>query len=363
MKGSYCFLDAGIDVGLPYSGSAPDIGAYEYIGPIQTCSGLGGLCCTAGQECQGGSFQSSSDCGSLCCVGGTCQTPSPTCQNQGFNCCDSCDPGTEQSIYDGDCPRQVCCGSCSIDIDTGLVGYWQFEEGSGTTATDSSGNGNDGTIYGATYTTGKFGNALSFDGNGDYVVAENVFSGSNPFTASVWVKPDSCSVSGSFLARMGASQQYAWVLKFDTTNSALRYYHVGLWEESHYNFACKVGEWIHAAIAWDGDYTYLYYNGTQVDSDNINSALSDLPNLFIGNEVDLSYFNCTIDEIKIYNRALSSAEILELYEVATCSQADTSEDGVIDIQELMSYITEWKNGNVGIVELMTAIGKWKSGCS
>ncbi len=60
-------------------GSFSDIGAYEYVSsaPLQTCLALGGSCCSLGQTCQGGSFQSSSDCSSLCCVGGTCITPSP----------------------------------------------------------------------------------------------------------------------------------------------------------------------------------------------------------------------------------------------------------------------------------------------
>ncbi|MFQ6057165.1 MAG: hypothetical protein ACE5J9_05430 [Methanosarcinales archaeon] len=51
----------------------------------------------------------------------------------------------------------------------GTVGYWHFEEGSGNVAVDSSGLGNNGTIYGATWTTGKVGGALSFDGVDDYV--------------------------------------------------------------------------------------------------------------------------------------------------------------------------------------------------
>src|SRR5450759_5412343 len=52
----------------------------------------------------------------------------------------------------------------------GLVGYWKFDEGTGTNATDSSGMGNNGTLTnGPTWTTGKVGGALSFDGTDDYV--------------------------------------------------------------------------------------------------------------------------------------------------------------------------------------------------
>ena len=51
--------------------------------------------------------------------------------------------------------------------DDGLVAEWHFDEGSGSVVEDSSGNGNDGVIYGATWVDGKYGNALSFDGVDD----------------------------------------------------------------------------------------------------------------------------------------------------------------------------------------------------
>ena len=61
----------------------------------------------------------------------------------------------------------VCTGVGAAD--EGLVAEWHFDEGAGSVLADSSGNGNDGAIYGATWTEGVSGSALSFDGNGDYV--------------------------------------------------------------------------------------------------------------------------------------------------------------------------------------------------
>ena len=73
----------------------------------------------------------------------------------------------------------------------GTVGYWHFDEGSGTIAYDSSGQGNNGTIYGATWTSGKVGGALEFDGKDDYVeVPDNpsLDTGSDEdVTIEVWV--------------------------------------------------------------------------------------------------------------------------------------------------------------------------------
>jgi len=76
----------------------------------------------------------------------------------------------------------------SPDITTGLVGYWKFDEGSGTTASDSSGNNNHGTLVnGPTWTTGKVGQALEFDG-GDDIVKTTTSPISPPITISIWVK-------------------------------------------------------------------------------------------------------------------------------------------------------------------------------
>jgi len=74
--------------------------------------------------------------------------------------------------------------------DTALVAYWSFDEGSGGVAHDNSGNGNDGTIYGAAWTSGVSGSALSFDGRNDYVMIPSSASldirGS--ITLEAWVK-------------------------------------------------------------------------------------------------------------------------------------------------------------------------------
>src|SRR5262249_3622588 len=79
---------------------------------------------------------------------------------------------------------------------TGLVGAWSFNAGSGPTVTDSSGNGNNGTISGATWTTsGKYGSALLFNGVSDWVTVNdaNTLDLTNALTMEAWVKPSSLS--------------------------------------------------------------------------------------------------------------------------------------------------------------------------
>ena len=77
---------------------------------------------------------------------------------------------------------------------SGLVAYWKFDEGSGTTVSDSSGNGNTGTLVnGPLWTAGRVGNALFFDGIDDNVTVpdSNSLDLSSSFTLSAWVNPAS----------------------------------------------------------------------------------------------------------------------------------------------------------------------------
>ena len=77
--------------------------------------------------------------------------------------------------------------------------------------------------------------------------------------------------------------------------------------------------------------------------------------------------NGIIDDVRVYNYALSQSEIQDLFNQGTgsiCnSGADADSNNVITITELINYIGQWKSGSVSITELINAIGEWKSGCS
>jgi len=77
-----------------------------------------------------------------------------------------------------------------------IIGEWLFDEGSGTTARDTSGNGNDGTISGATWTSGINGNALSFNGAAQVSLGSSAALNPANFTITAWVKPG--DISGSY---------------------------------------------------------------------------------------------------------------------------------------------------------------------
>jgi ligand-binding sensor domain-containing protein len=90
--------------------------------------------------------------------------------------------------------------SSALAVDPNLVAWYKFDEGSGTTALDSA-NGHNGTVNGATWTAGKVGGALSFDGVNDYVdVPDNPalrFTQNSSFTLCAWVNPISPSQMGT----------------------------------------------------------------------------------------------------------------------------------------------------------------------
>ena len=97
------------------------------------------------------------------------------------------------------------------DITTGLIGHWKFDEISGTTATDSSGNNNNGTLTnGPTWTTGKINNALSFDGTDDYVNAGNPpsLNLTSSFTLSAWVYSNNMSGDRDIITKVGSGADY-----------------------------------------------------------------------------------------------------------------------------------------------------------
>ena len=91
--------------------------------------------------------------------------------------------------------------SVSKAADPDLVAHWKLDDGSGTTAIDSSGNGNDGTFVGdPQWVAGKLGGALDFDGDGDYVDFGNdtIFDITDAFSLTLWInwRATACSLKG-----------------------------------------------------------------------------------------------------------------------------------------------------------------------
>jgi prepilin-type N-terminal cleavage/methylation domain-containing protein len=209
---------------------------------------------------------------------------------------------------------------------SGLVGYWSFDEGQGTIAYDLSGYGNNGILYNfngtatSGWTTGKVGGALIFDGSNDYVqIMDNppLRSWPNGVTVAAWVRSNTdlwnswgmlVSKRNSFILHPnGNSKSICWYI-YDNTN----------WRCLYYNIPYDIKEWhFYVGTYSENNYLRLYIDGNLAAGPlgpygTIASSTGGFT-LYIGQDAG-RYFNGLIDEVRLYNRALSDSEIKVLYE-------------------------------------------------
>jgi len=204
--------------------------------------------------------------------------------------------------------------------DEGLVAEWHFDEGSGNVVKDSSGNGNDGVIYGATWVEGKYGKALSFDGVDDYVDFGNDASLNVEYiTLEGWVNLQTWDEDGGLICKGTGAGGEVWCI--DVKNNKFRLF---FWKGGKgYTLDSLVipNGWMHIVATYDGYFTRFYVNGVEKNSKALNLGVLDT-NAHIVSLGSRQYrtadynlnINGIIDEVRIYNRALTAEEIKEHYE-------------------------------------------------
>jgi hypothetical protein len=199
---------------------------------------------------------------------------------------------------------------------SGLVAYYPFEEGTGTTTVDGSGSGNNGTLSGAvTWTTaGHNGGALSFDGIDDLVtVADaNSLDLTTGMTLEAWVYPTALSGWRTVVIKEVSGDLGYLLYANDSNPRPAGYVRVGGSSRSAAGSSgLPLNTWTHLATTYDGATLRLYVNGTQVGSAGVSGAIqtSTLPLRIGGNSIWGEYFSGKIDEVRVYNRALSATEV------------------------------------------------------
>jgi hypothetical protein len=192
-----------------------------------------------------------------------------------------------------------------------LVGYWKLDESNrGDACIDSSGNGNTGTPHGTNVVPGKINLARSFNGSGDYIDIPAI-SISNAITVAAWVYAEDFMQSGFVVTKNPVNAQ--WALFFES-DRFLKWRGGGM----DNNVKCPApsnGAWHHIVGKQEGTAGSLYVDGVLSASGTL-SAIGNGPNsINIGrfDSGDHWYFSGQIDEVRIYNRAVSDAEISQLF--------------------------------------------------
>ncbi len=218
-----------------------------------------------------------------------------------------------------------------INLANGLVAHWKMDEGSGISVTDATGNGSDGEVVGpVNWVEGHFGGAFNFNGDGiiSYVGVATPSSkipvGNDSYTISAWMKSDGAGGTQGIIGwgNYGNDNQ---VTAFRLDNSVCDGRN-GLdlywWGDDLVSCADPInlydGNWHQVLTTYDGSTKKLYVDGSLIGEMTPLNAVHSTPdtsNFAIGLTATAfdEYFNGSLDDVRVYDRALSEQEITALY--------------------------------------------------
>jgi prepilin-type N-terminal cleavage/methylation domain-containing protein len=226
-------------------------------------------------------------------------------------------------------------GRLTTKIESGLVGYWHFDEATSTTVYDASGFGNSGTLYSSSTicanpptsgcpawqaaTNCRAGSCLRFDGTNDYLNLPDAVLKSDVVSVSAWIKTTETRDLRAIVDRANTSGGTSAGWRFDIRSSgALRFrLHTNNGVVAPEGGNITDGNWHLAVGTYDGQAVRVYIDGSEVASLTLsgNIKYTGVSALTVGSQVGgtSNFLNAIIDEVRIYNRALSATEILNLY--------------------------------------------------
>jgi hypothetical protein len=205
-----------------------------------------------------------------------------------------------------------------------MIAWWKLDESSGSLAKDSSGNNCAGTLTGNPQwqpSGGKLSGGLEFDGDGDYIRIgnESIFDFTDEITVAAWVNITTVPERWTAIVTKGNS---AWRLStyrddrkfhFNVTGYSRVYSHV------HGEKEVAKGQWHHVCGTYDGAYVRLYIDGVEDPASPVNESYSGR---ITSNDFDVCigenserperYWHGMIDDVRIYNYALSQQEIQQI---------------------------------------------------
>ena len=222
----------------------------------------------------------------------------------------------------------------------GLVGYWPFNGN----ANDESGNGNNGTVNGATLTVDRFGNAnnsYSFNGVNNYIsIPNSTLFNFDKFTISLWIRISNYTKPEGdvFIFNNGD----------DVKGSSWRIYHQGVIPTDSASLVNDIftpsrfinyhpissGKWHNVIFIYDNSQIKTFIDGGLTGSrSTFGSILNTNSDIMIGARQQFSsvtgFYNGIIDDIRIYNRALTQSELSAMYNGNICFQSVTVTDTLV----------------------------------
>lgn len=213
----------------------------------------------------------------------------------------------------------------------GLVAAYAFDELSGGQTSDAGGFGLDALVSGATLAPGIFGNALAFDGIDDWltIADHDALDLTNGMTIEAWVRPQSFDEYNTVVLKERGTEGLAWSLyAADSGGAGLAPSAIIRTTRDHIarddGNPLPLNAWSHLATTYDGNLLRLYINGQLVDERSVGGSIatSSSPLRIGGNAVWGEYFHGLIDEVRIYDLALSSGQLASNLSAAYTGGAD-----------------------------------------
>jgi hypothetical protein len=212
------------------------------------------------------------------------------------------------------------------DIQTGLVGYWPLNEGQGTKTADMSGNGHDGTLYGGVtwITPGLIGDAaIRVDGNAGSRVNAGTWDPGERLTLAVWARWTGEQNKAPRTGLIGKRNNWSdteirWFSEVMTSGEVRMRNYTQTVSSPAGALTAHIDEWAHVAITYDGATARIYLNGMQVGSGAFTLGPMTTATIGLGckeggSTSSTEVFSGDLDDARIYDRALSAADVQQLY--------------------------------------------------
>lgn len=255
------------------------------------------------------------------------------------------------------------------------IGYWNLNENTSTTANDTSGNGNTGTLTnGPTWGAGKYGSAVDFDGDDSYVSTNLEIDETSAYSVTFWTYPRTLADDNTFFNPSGANEGSG--LYYDT-NTLVYCNSSGCSDQaSSSSSPLSLNTWSHVAFTYDGNGTAaIYVNGNNVTSDSSvdEGALNGTPGFLFGNN-NASVTNAIdglMDEVKVFDYALNQAQVsydynrgapIAWYKLDECTGSTANNSGSLaSANGTISIGATGSNTSTGTCSSGTGTEAWNNG--